>query len=270
MGNNVNFAVDKDNCIKCGLCKKDCPTNIIEMNDYPEIDTNKMPCIECRHCFAICPTGTISILGKNTSQEAESFNVDYNELKKLVRNRRSIRQYKDENVDKEVIDDLCKTALYAPTAKNFRNIHFTVIDDKEVLKKIRTAVYDKLSTMSFDDPNLGFFKMAIEYWNKEGKDKLFGGAPHLIAISEPIDAPIKTVDAIIAMSYFEILANAQGLGTMWDGLLNMLFNNIIPEFKKDLQIPENNKVSYVMVFGKPSIKYPRIVEKGTASINVVR
>ncbi len=270
MKSDVDFVVNKSKCIKCGLCAEDCTLGIIKMDDYPEMVGGFASCIECQHCFAICPTGAISILGNVADDEKPlEVNLDYEELKKLVIKRRSIRQYKNENVEKEVIKDLCKTALHAPTAKNNMKIHFSVVDDKAVLDKLREKVYDKLNEISLPEPELTFLKMIVNKRKKTGKDKLFGGAPHMVIVSEPVDTPFKSVDSLIALSYFELLANAKGLGTLWNGILTMLFNNVLPELKKDLQIPENNKIVYVMVFGKPAVRYPRTIKKDPQNINII-
>lgn len=272
MKSDVDFIVDKSKCIKCGLCSEDCTMGIIKMNDYPEMIEGLLPCIECQHCFAVCPTGAISILGNVADDDDEKpleVNLEYDELKKLVIKRRSIRRYKNENVDKNVINDLCKTALHAPTAKNNMKIHFSVVDDKTVLDKFREKVYAKLDEIALSGFELAFLKMIVNNRKKTGKDKLFGGAPHMVVVSEPADTPFKSVDSFIALSYFDLLAHAKGLGTLWNGILTMLFNNVLPELKKDLQIPENNKIVYVMVFGKPAVNYPRIIKKDPKNINII-
>lgn len=32
--NDLNFTVDKEKCVKCNLCKKDCPARVIESDEY--------------------------------------------------------------------------------------------------------------------------------------------------------------------------------------------------------------------------------------------
>jgi len=46
--------VDKDKCVGCGICIKECPVNAIYMkNGKAEIDMEK--CIRCGKCHDICP-----------------------------------------------------------------------------------------------------------------------------------------------------------------------------------------------------------------------
>jgi len=50
-----------------------------------------------------------------------------------ILNRRSIRKYTDKPVDKEVILQLLKAGMYAPSARNSRAWQFVVIQNREML-----------------------------------------------------------------------------------------------------------------------------------------
>jgi len=63
----LSFSIDKDKCIGCGKCAKNCPVDAIYKTDYIapgkklpayEIDTAK--CIKCGACMAGCKFGAIS------------------------------------------------------------------------------------------------------------------------------------------------------------------------------------------------------------------
>jgi nitroreductase len=55
------------------------------------------------------------------------------EVQEALLNRRSIRKYKNQNINKEDIDKILKAAMYAPSAMNTQAWHFIVIDNKAVL-----------------------------------------------------------------------------------------------------------------------------------------
>jgi len=53
-----------------------------------------------------------------------------------IRNRRSIRKYLTNPVEKQLIDKLLEAAMYAPSARNEQPWHFIVIDKRELLDEI--------------------------------------------------------------------------------------------------------------------------------------
>ena len=63
----INYSIDKDKCIGCGKCAKNCPADAITRTDYIApghklasftIDTAK--CVKCGACVAGCKFGAIS------------------------------------------------------------------------------------------------------------------------------------------------------------------------------------------------------------------
>ncbi len=55
---------DIDKCIKCGLCKEECPENAIEIGDVVVIDPYK--CSGCGKCASLCPTDALFIEKQGT------------------------------------------------------------------------------------------------------------------------------------------------------------------------------------------------------------
>lgn len=51
------LTINKEACIKCGICKKQCPIEAIELKPYPAFDTSK--CIRCLCCYELCPKKAI-------------------------------------------------------------------------------------------------------------------------------------------------------------------------------------------------------------------
>ncbi len=55
------LVLDRDKCRRCGICKKECPTGAMEMDDYPRI--NQAKCIKCLCCQELCPDAAWSVKG---------------------------------------------------------------------------------------------------------------------------------------------------------------------------------------------------------------
>ncbi len=270
----LDFKIDKTKCTQCGLCVKECPTLIIDgKNGIPEIKQGKEKnCIRCQHCLAVCPTGALSIFGKNPEDsipvgDGESHPL---ELEKLIKTRRSIRKFKNEEVSKEQIQELLETSAYAPTGHNKNQVLLSVTETKDQLAKVRELVYNAIKREKENlSPELAMFGNFQKVWEEKGVDILFRNAPHLIIASAKASNSNGVVDSIISLSYFELLANAMGLGTLWDGLLKAVMEHIAPEIKVALSIPEDHTIAYMMVFGKPAIKYARSVQSEGLNLNKI-
>lgn len=142
----LNFSVQADRCNHCGLCVSDCPSRIIEQegDQLPTVSPeNAEKCLECQHCLAICPTGAISVFGLNPD-DSLPVSADVwprlEQMTHLARGRRSVRRYRDKNVEVELIDRLLATAAHAPTGANIRLLTFAVVDDKAKLQSLREEV----------------------------------------------------------------------------------------------------------------------------------
>jgi len=59
------ITVNKEKCLKCGLCAKLCPVNNINMKEYPEWQDS---CEVCMRCLCFCPANAVLIPGKKFIQ----------------------------------------------------------------------------------------------------------------------------------------------------------------------------------------------------------
>lgn len=274
----LSFFVNEERCIRCGLCALDCPTSVIEQDRdaLPVIRPEQEElCLQCQHCLAVCPAAAISILGKkpedSLSLSTDSFPT-FEQMTRFIRGRRSIRQYKKENVDPSLIDRILATLGNAPTGANRRELTFKVIDDNAVMQRFREKVLaviaERLKENRIPERAVALHHAVSAYF-EHGVDILFRGAPHLLVVSAPPDAPCAQEDVALALAYFELLAQSAGLGTVWCGFLKMTFE-ILPELKPLLGLPPDHAY-YAMLFGLPAIRFPRTVQRDTAAkINRVK
>lgn len=272
----VSFEVDKQRCTTCGSCVADCPAMIIAMeNGYPAIAPEKeASCYKCQHCLAICPTGAVSILGLKpiASSPLSGGYPDPAKLETLIKGRRSIRRYKNENLDPELLQRLLEVAWHAPTGMNTRQVRFTVVDDKDKMAALREEVMAGLTRLVRNNAlpeGMQFYADFITMWEKNKFDVIFRGAPHLLIASVPKRVASPMPDCLIALSYFELFAQANGVGTVWNGLAKWAINDLLPETRVRLGIPDDHLIGYVMAFGKPAVHFARTVQHGPAIIHRV-
>ncbi|MBR1754223.1 nitroreductase family protein [bacterium] len=268
----INFKVDKEKCVHCGLCIKDCMSEIItfDENKIPvTIEEREKNCIKCQHCLSVCPVGAISVLDKNPEESTEfkhEFNSD--EILELIKERRSIRYYKKQNVEPEQLQKLKDMLKYVPTGVNNHQLHFTFVENLDMMEQIRTKV--KATLLDLVDNNKIAARMFRRYLVpiKKGKDVIFRGAPHMVIVSTHEKAPCKDIDPIIALSYFELYAKSLGIGTCWCGLAYYCFS-MIPHLKNIIKVPKTHKIAYVMLFGYPEFNYKRSTQPEAYGMDTV-
>lgn len=205
-------------------------------------------CIQCGECAADCPTGVIAL-------------DDYPKIT-------------DEDLAPALIDELLEVACHAPTGVNARGVLFTVVRERAVMQKLREEIMTNLAKLrasgqmpeGFVGQYLGY---TLKAWQEEGKDVLFRGAPHLLVASAPKDCPCPVQDTHIALTTFQLMAHALGVGTLWEGIFMMALAQL-PELPVRLGIPAEHIIGYAMAFGAPAMAYQRTVQRGPALMNVVQ
>ena len=141
--------------------------------------------------------------------------------------------------------------------KNGR-LFFRIIEDKEEMAFFR----DEMSRMLKLLIRTGVMKLIYPNYKRylqeimNGKDVIFRNAPHMIVAATPKNAPCKEADPWISLSYFDLFAQTFGLGTCWCGfgVYALRWN---ARMRKKLNLPRGYRISSVLLFGKPSVIYPR-------------
>ena len=265
---NLNFKVDESKCIHCGLCAKDCITAVITMdeNNNPQA-TAPQRCIGCQHCISICPVGALSVFDKNPDDAEKIYAQNPDMILNLIKSRRSDRNFKQVNVEKEKIEKLKDMLAWVPTGCNCRKLHFSFIEDIEVMNEFREYTNNKIISALSKKTIKAVAEKFSNYAGLllKGHDIIFRGAPHMIVVANHVDAPCSKEDSIIALSYFELYAQSMGIGTCWCGLCDSCMK-LFPELCEYMQIPEGYKPEYVMLFGAKEVNYARTTQPEKVSV----
>lgn len=280
--NKANFIVDTDKCVACGKCVKVCPGGVLFLNhskkaeivDFKEFGWNG--CWKCEHCLAVCPTGAISIFGHEpeNSLPVADCATTAPVMDSLIANRHSCRRYKDKNVDAAIINGMLKQLASAPNGGNKQQVEFTLIDDKEQMKRFRRLAYSRMEELAMQGvyPK-GFEREAygdMKRWEKTVRaDMLFCGTPHILIPHAPLGQGEPVQDVLIAGTYFELLCASRGLGavmlTFPLGVLERM-----PDIRAMLDIPDHHYIGMIIGFGYPEIRYARGVQREVEQSRIQR
>ena len=135
------IAVDAEKCVRCGACVRDCIVEVLKpgADGVPCVASGEERfCLNCQHCLAVCPQGAVVCNGV-TPEECAGIGPlpGAAELFNLLRQRRSIRQYRPENLEPEIIDRLVESLAWIPTGCNDHRLFFTVIREQREMAFFR-------------------------------------------------------------------------------------------------------------------------------------
>lgn len=263
------ITIDKEKCVKCGMCINDCVSQCLEFDDegFPKMKMGNH-CLACQHCLSICPKGALTFNDKNPE---DSEKVGSKDILSLIKSRRSIRQYKDEELTEDELQKIKDMLPYIPTGCNSHKLHFSIVEKKEVMRTLKEKVnkrFIKLLNNKVLAPLVKHFEVYKNCFEK-GEDIIFRNAPHMIVVSSPISAPCAPQDPIIALSYIELYANSLGFGTCWCGYGEICMK-IFPELCELLEIPRGYTPVYTMLLGKPAVKYARTTQPEPYKISEIK
>lgn len=256
------ITIDREKCLRCSACIKDCIVEVLKADDKgipflaPELEKY---CLNCQHCLAVCPAGALTCHGVTPEMCAAPGKLPApSEMFDLLRNRRSCRQYKDENLPPEIMASLKASLAWSPTGCNVHNLFFRVIEQKEEMAFFRKKT-SKMLKLLIKTGIMGLIYPRFKRYLAEimgGKDVVYRNAPHMIVAAVPKDAPCKEADPWIALSYFDLYAQSLGVGTCWCGFAVHAFK-WNRELKKRLALPKGYRIGAVMLFGPPAVQYHR-------------
>ena len=147
-------------------------------------------------------------------------------------NRRSIRQYTDQNISEDNINTILRSAMYAPSAMNYQPWHFIVINKKEVISELQNIF-----------PHADMLKQATLLIIVCGDTELERSTDYIVQ-----DCAAATQNALLAV-------HSLGLGAVW---LSVYPNkDVIAGLKKKFNLPDN-----ILPVSTISIVFPaEVIEK---------
>jgi len=140
----------------------------------------------------------------------------------VIVSRRSIRNYKAEEVSQETVERILGAGRYAPSADNEQPWHFIVVTEPVVKKKLSTG-----------------------RWNGFIRDSAFTvvGCAY---VGDDYSRKWSTIDTTIALQNMVIAAWSLGIGSCWVG------DFVETEVKSMLHVPKDWRIISLISFGYPN------------------
>jgi len=261
------ITVDEQKCTQCGLCASACPVGIIIADEgFPQtVEKIEKRCITCGHCVAACPMAALShcrMAPDECPELAADWRPPVGMMEQLVKGRRSIRRYRPDPVDRDVIEKLLDIVRYAPTGMNTQLVQWQVYLDSAELGRLTAITVDWLYTLlAQGTPGA---KGMLKAWER-GENPILRNAPHLIIAHGGASDPAANYSSIIALTTLELAALSFGLGTCWAGFLFQAANKY-EELYNALNLPPGHIMYGGLMFGYPEFEYARIPVRKAAKV----
>jgi len=154
----------------------------------------------------------------------------------LIKNRRSIRKYKKQEIEKDKIEKLIKAVLFSPSSKARYPCEFIFVNYKKLLTKLSQS---KISGSAF-----------------------LANAPlGIVVTADSTKSDVWIEDASIATTFILLAAETLGLGACWIQIRKRKYSKTIDSeeyIRNILSIPDNRRVLAIVGVGySDEIKMPR-------------
>jgi len=286
--------IDEATCTQCGQCARICPTEILKLEDgRVHVGDSLLGCIACGHCMMVCPGGSIAVTGRGISPEdllplpLVEARADGDALAALMQARRSVRRFRDEELDPALLDRILTLASSAPMGIPPWDVGCVIVRGRERVRALAeeiiqgyegflrlfkpwvlTAMRPFVRKTTYDQFRHFLRPLAETYvaGRKQGKDLLFYGAPAVIVFHH--SPYTDSTDAAIACTYAMLAAESLGLGaTMIGAAAPMMVRN--GATCRRLGVPPGHTPSLALIVGYPAVTFRRAVRRRFTHVGTI-
>jgi nitroreductase/NAD-dependent dihydropyrimidine dehydrogenase PreA subunit len=259
----TRITIAPERCTRCGRCQRVCPFKLFNVDaqaaTQPAEDAERR-CIACGHCMAACPTGAIRLneVRPNTLESANGPATGFDEVRRLVLRRRSVRLFQQRMVPRNEVERVIDACRWSPTAMNRQQVVWTVVLEPERAKEIAGQVVEFMRLKHGQSE-------IVTAWD-HGYDVVMRGAPHLVAVHGALNDPWAKTDCVIAMTTFDLLARSAGLGTCWAGFFLRAAAEHRP-IAEALGLPEDRRFHGALLLGYSLAAFLRVPPRNPARVD---
>jgi nitroreductase len=157
-----------------------------------------------------------------------------NQMIEMILDRRSVRDFKDSPIEEEKLKWIVECGIFAPTARDKQNWHFTVITKK--------ATIDEISRLTVE----GMERLGLK---REPDYHVFYHAPAVIIMSSPIEG-FSELNCGCAMENMAIAAKSLSIDSCIVGQTRFMYHQAnAVDINRMLKIPEGYEHDAAICFG---------------------
>ncbi len=178
----------------------------------------------------------------------------------LLKNRRSIRHFKETPVPTDTITSIIQDSTMAPSSGNEQSWQFIIVKDRSIMKDISQDC--KNSILSRISRNPDDYAKKYETLLSKNEYNIFYNAPSLVFIMGTKRIKNSEINCCLAASYFMFSAIKHGLGTCWISFGKFICDDTI---KQKLGITHDHFIVAPIILGYPE-KIPPMPPRKPADI----
>ncbi len=197
------------------------------------------------------------------------------DLIKIIEERKSARAFKPQPIPKEIIEEILKLSIKAPSAINLQPWEFIVVagEEKERLSRVLLKAYRErriscgpgnvkplpkifgkrgAKTLQMMKPFFEQMKVDANQFINEGSCNFYGAPVAILICLDDSFPKERLIDIGVLLGYFILIAHRFGLSTCPIALITAYED----EIKDLLNIPESEKVVIGIALGYPDNESP--------------
>jgi nitroreductase len=158
----------------------------------------------------------------------------------ILRKRRSIRRYKEKDIDPEIVDLLKEAALRSPSSRDIKPWRFVFITDRAILEKLSRA-------------------------KEHGSDFLECARLGVVVCADERESDVWIEDCSIASIILQLAGQSLGLGSCWIQIRNRDYSDgwssedyVKEVLKGVMSLSKDIKVESIISFGYPDEEKPPV------------
>ncbi|WP_343207882.1 nitroreductase [Anaerolentibacter hominis] len=190
--------------------------------------------------------------------------MEENRVLETIKKRRSVRQYKPDQVAEDELQAVLEAGRCAPSGGNNQTSHILVIQNKEVLEELKELARLEFAKMEIQEGMYKSLRSTILKSRREGYDFTYG-APTLIVLANRKGYGNAMADCTVALENMMIAAVSLGLGSCYINQPHWLDENLsVRAFFLHLGMKEDETICCALALGYPRQKggMPELLRTG--------